>query len=53
MLPWMKPLRDPQNELRKKSRIESPGNIVKEEEESDFCDEEVSLHVFANAPEWA
>ena len=42
-----------QDELRKKSRIESPGNIVEEEEESDFSDEEVSLHVFANAPEWA
>ena len=42
-----------QDELRKKSRIESPGNIVEEEEEGDFSDEEVSLHVFANAPEWA
>ena len=42
-----------QDELRKKSRIESSGNIVEEEEEGDFSDEEVSLHVFANAPEWA
>ena len=42
-----------QDELRKKSRIESRGNIVEEEEESDFSDEEVSFHVFANAPEWA
>ena len=42
-----------QDELRKKSRIESPGNIVEEEEENDFSDEEVSFPVFANAPEWA
>ena len=42
-----------QDELRKKTRIESPGNIAEEEEESDFPDEEVSIHVFANAPKWA
>ena len=38
------------DELRKKTRIESLFNIAEEEEESDFSDEEVSLHVFANAP---
>ena len=38
------------DELRKKTRIESLFNITEEEEESDFSDEEVSLHVFANAP---
>ena len=42
-----------QDELRKKTRIESPSNIAEEEEESNFSDEEVSIHVFANAPEWA
>ena len=43
-----------QDELRKKTRIESPGNIAEEEEEeeSDFSDEEVSIHVFANAAEF-
>ena len=36
-----------------KTRIESPGDIAEEEKESDFSDEEVHLHIFANAPEWA